>query len=192
MLRPPVHLPFPSLKYAHFIGTTSSAYRPSSAAAAAAATARTVEPPRRESLQRPCRLPRDPQPRRSDLHSHHLLLPPPRPKKLIGPRLYTDRGDLEQPCDFWQNPASFHEVFIVIVVIIFIIIPVFVHCFGGFSFGTFCNDLITIEFKSASEEMYPTTSLVGYVVLISNSVHQVFFTWRDLKLKGKFIKYQIC
>ncbi|OAY78075.1 hypothetical protein ACMD2_13813, partial [Ananas comosus] len=94
-----------------------------------------VEPPGRESLQHPCRLPRDPQPRRSNLHCHHLLLPPPRPKKLIGPRLYTDRGDLEQPCDFWQNPASFHEVFIVIVVIIFIIIPVFVHSFGSFSFG---------------------------------------------------------
>ncbi|OAY80506.1 hypothetical protein ACMD2_20000, partial [Ananas comosus] len=38
-----------------------------------------VEPPRRESLQRPCRLPRDPQPRRSDLHRHHLLLRPLRP-----------------------------------------------------------------------------------------------------------------
>nr|CAD1820568.1 unnamed protein product [Ananas comosus var. bracteatus] len=89
-LHPPVRLPFPSLKYACFIGTTSSAHRPSSATVAATAPPpnhrASAEPPRRESLQRPCRLPRDPQPRRSDLHRHHLLLPLPRP--------------------IWNNPAT--------------------------------------------------------------------------------------
>ncbi|OAY72128.1 hypothetical protein ACMD2_26928 [Ananas comosus] len=41
-----------------------------------------VEPPGRESCST-LRLPRDPQPRRSNLHCHHLLLPPPRPEELM-------------------------------------------------------------------------------------------------------------
>ncbi|OAY74852.1 hypothetical protein ACMD2_24278 [Ananas comosus] len=152
-LCPPVLLPFPSLKYARFIGTTSSAYRPSSAAAAPTA------PPSNHRAVSPCSTPaaslgiRNP---RSNLHCHHLLYPssPGGADGVLAgfveeeanrmafsveeanwtATIYRSR-DLEQPCDFWQNPASFHEVFIVIVVIIFIIIPVFVHSFGSFSFG---------------------------------------------------------